>query len=72
MSLAYSWFNMVKLIKLNRAETVLTMFFMSCPSGEGAGTGKSVGERASAFGRAEEAALRVGWSPSRPGFSGER
>lgn len=42
--------------------TVDTHLFNSRPSGESAGIRKSVGERATAFGRAEEEALRVGWS----------
>lgn len=45
---------------------------MFCPSGEGARIGNSAGECASAFGRAEEAALQFGRGPSRPDFWGER
>lgn len=46
--------------------------FISRPSGQSAGAGKSVGERASASGRAEEEALRRGRSSFRAGFWAER
>lgn len=62
------FYMLFELPELNIAETVPNTdntLFSSCPSGEGAGTRKSFRERASAFGGAEEEALRVGRSSLR-------
>lgn len=63
---AFTWINFLPALL-----SVDTHLFNPYPSGESAGIRKSVGKRATAFGWAEEEALRPGWSSSKRGFWGK-